>query len=92
MKLLHCFVTHDGCQRRWLASADYCIYCKQDTEYLYQKILTKEQKELLMNSLNVNTYIISIDRFKDYCDFYNKYTSCPNGITEEEYMIKDILE
>ncbi len=89
-KLFHCIVSHDGIKRRWVTGADYCIYCKIDGESLYKKLSVELKKEI--RNLHTDIFNNNIDFFDSDCEFYNKHSNCPNGITEEELLIKDILE
>jgi hypothetical protein len=90
MKLLHYFITHDRIKRRFLVGSDYCIYCNATVQKLYYSLT----EELRLESKEVHKYWQdnNLDYFKDDCKFYNEYTSCPNGITEEEFIIKGIIE
>lgn len=55
--------------------------------YLYS-CLNQTDKETMKN---INAYDNNF-HFKEYEELFNKFTHCPNSITEEEYLIKNILE
>ena len=90
-KLLHYFVSHNGQKRRWLVPNDYCIYCKSNVQDLWDGL--PEVAQLENKKAHGDNYLYNnIDYLKDDCKFFNKYSSCICGITEEEMMIKGIIE
>lgn len=90
MKLLHYFVTHDCFKRRYLVGNDSCIYCNIKIQILYNKLTIYQKLEI--KNVHLHWFQNDVDYFKADCKFYNKYSSCPNGITEEEFIIKSIIE
>jgi len=90
MKKYHCFVSHDGVKRGWLTAYDYCIYCNTYVDEIYNSF-SKEIQDQLIKIVNI-IFISDKDYFNLQCELYCKYSSCVNGITEEEFIIKGILE
>ena len=86
MKLLHCFAQKDK-SIKYMVGADYCIYCNKDADYLYNTL-----SEIGKDTIRAINYHDGNMHFKEYEEILNKFTSCQNGITEEEYIIKSIIE
>lgn len=86
MKKFHNFI-YVGAKDLYASSL--CTYCNQYVGYLYIEMhaLLKD-KYLKMRHVNPYPYNL-IDNM---CNFLAEHSPCKNGISEEEYIIKNILE
>jgi hypothetical protein len=82
-KLFHVFnYFNNDINRSWLAEQDFCIYCNKTSEVLYRS-LSNDIQRYYSKTNNIR---------KSQIEIHNMYTPCENGITEEEMMIKEIIE
>ncbi len=66
---------------KYIASGDVCIYCNQMAEDIYS-LLSDEVKLLYKDTDTIN----------DHIKYLSKGSPCPNGLSEEEWLIKKLLE
>jgi hypothetical protein len=88
MKKYHCFTKLYS--NRFIAVGEYCIYCKINANDLYY--LKDNSKLYPAKSMNEYAQNKNLNTIELENDFYATYFPCKNGITEEEYIIKKIIE
>jgi hypothetical protein len=64
----------------FVAYGDVCVFCGKTGETMYNNILDINVRNLISNSIR---------SFISDCELFDKYSPC---LTEEEYLIKSIIE
>jgi hypothetical protein len=87
MKKYHIFTNKYN--KNYVALGDHCIYCKASSDELYYSLNEIAEK---YPSFEENTYSDTLNTIAEEHEFYAIHKPCIKGLTEEEYIIKGILE
>lgn len=92
MKYIHCFAQIYYYQ---LSKSDLCIYCNEKAENIFKQ-LTANDKSKILKLRKEFTNDSKDENYKNYVEkllmILSKGNNCVNGLTDDEYKIKKMLE
>lgn len=76
------------CAGNYISNGDNCILCGKNAGFLFNRFSKEMQKYFTFSLYNLDNVKYS----KVLEHYFAKHISCENGLTEEEYIIKELLE